>query len=68
MDSSYSRYWRCFESKKDRSDWENKNSGKIHVCMHLTGKQLKKDLPYLKDLDDSCFVSVYSYLTSKEED
>lgn len=44
------RYYQMFETKEERTAWEKdrkEKDPKFRVCMRMTAKQLKKDLPFV---------------------
>ena len=62
------RYWKAFETKEAQKEFEKqeitecKDDGyDFKVCMRMSGKQLKEDLPFLSYVNDEAFVTVYTY-------
>lgn len=48
------RYYQMFRTKEERKMWETeqkKEDTKFRVCMRMTAKQLKKDLPFVETED-----------------
>ena len=59
------RYWRAFETQKDRNDWEKemkKKDPKFRVCMHYPAKELEKQLYMPKgSLEPNKYCTVYGF-------
>ena len=44
------RYYQLFKDKKEQKEWETKKKAEgagFKVCMRMTAKQLKEDLPFV---------------------
>lgn len=57
------RFYQMFKTQEERKAWETeqkKKDAKFRVCMRMTAKQLKKDLPFV-DIGDYKFASIYTF-------
>lgn len=56
------RYYQMFETQEERKTWEKAQKDKdekFRVCMRMTAKQLKKDLPFI-DIGNYKYATIWT--------
>ena len=57
-----SRFYQMFKTQADRKAWEaeqKKKDSNFRVCMRMTAKQLKEDLPFV-EIGEYKFVTIWT--------